>query len=336
MAAAPPVLQPEPEHEIQPIEARWTIFSSIVILLLFLDAVAITWYVLKLPESSFDHLHKTLTALAGWITSIAAALGIELKVRKQPAWRSLPRQLPVILIVAAVTVIVWFLLLPFHTLTIRVTGDDKPLTLATAKIAGEVSPRASVSDRNGFLELGGLSAAKYSLVISKQPCSDQQTTVPFSSVIFPGAAASVNLSCSGRMGLSSEPSGAMIVVDDAVEGATPKELNLRPGNHHFSVQLPNYVRQDFDAQLRPGERQTVYKKLVPIPKPAQLSIVHVEAAPDGVQIAIDGAEKGSAPLRAAVAPGEHKITARLGGQIRSKAILVPSQSMVTFDFRVQP
>jgi hypothetical protein len=99
MAAASPARQPE-RQEVPQKEAPWTVFSSIVILLLFLDAVAITWYVFRVPESSLDHLHKTLTTLGGWITSFAAAAGIELKIRKQPEWRLIPRQLPVIAIVA--------------------------------------------------------------------------------------------------------------------------------------------------------------------------------------------------------------------------------------------
>jgi hypothetical protein len=334
MAAASPAQQQRPE-EIREKRPRWNLFSSFVLLVVFLDAVALTWYLGKIPESSFDHLHKVLTGLGGWITPVLTYFGIKVKVQKQPEWRVLSQQLPVVLIVSAATVIIWFLLLPFHTLTVRVTDDGGPVGKATARFLDDKGPQASFSDQSGVLKLGGLSAATYYLVVAREGCTDQQVTVPFSSVIFPGGFASVNLACApaGVLMLSSEPSGAQITLDAQGEGITPREIRLSPGLHHISLELPHYVRQDFDGQVKAGERDSVFKKLTPISGPLRMSVVLVRTAPEGVQIAVDGADKGSGPMRAMLGAGEHRITATFGSRMQSKTILVPDQSIVTFDFR---
>jgi hypothetical protein len=319
-----------PQHE-----SRWNLFSSFVLLVVFLDAVALTWYAYKIPESSFDHLHKVLMALGGGIATALTYFGIKLKIQKQPEWSALTQQLPVVLIVGAATVIIWFLLLPFHTLTVRITDNDGAVAKATARFIDDKGPQASFSDNSGVLKLGGLSAATYYVAIAREGCTEQQVTVPFSSVIFPGGFASVNLACAppGVLMLSSEPSGAQITVDAQSGGITPKEIRLSPGIHHISLELPHYVRQDFNGQVKAGERDSVFKKLTPITGPVSISVVLVRTAPEGVEIEVDGADKGSGPMRANLPAGEHRITARFGGHTQIKTILVPDQSIVTFDFR---
>src|ERR1019366_8654716 len=46
-------------------------------LLVFLDAIAVTWYLWKLPASSFGQLDKVLRGLGGWVSAALGFLGIK-------------------------------------------------------------------------------------------------------------------------------------------------------------------------------------------------------------------------------------------------------------------
>jgi hypothetical protein len=58
---------------------------------------------------------------------------------------------------------------------------------------------------------------------------------------------------SGTVSVTSEPPGATIELDGAVEGKrTPAVFNLTPGNYHVKVSR-NGASIEFDVQIRDGE-----------------------------------------------------------------------------------
>src|SRR5664279_5142669 len=94
---------------------HWPVVSSLVVTALFLNSVPLTWCLWRHADW-LSSLQKTLTTAAGWVTTVCAFLGIRHKVKKQPDWPKTLQQPPVVLLTLAVSVLVWFFVLPVHSL----------------------------------------------------------------------------------------------------------------------------------------------------------------------------------------------------------------------------
>lgn len=300
------------------------------VLLIFLDALAITWYLWKLPSSSLDHLDKTLRIAGGWISAAVGFLGVRHTITKTPGW-----QLAAGLIVVAVTALVWFLLLPLHSLYLTVTDESGPLAEATATIAGEELPRGAGSDSRGSLVVSSLAAAKYDVVVARKGYVSKHRIFPFLDVVRPGV--DVPLKLEREMSVlvvSSKPPGASITVDGQPRGEkTPAEIRLFSGSHQVRLALAACQVLEFPVETHPGERHTEQRELACRQK---LYPLLVSTRQDGVDVAIDRVDKGIGTHTFQLAAGEHTIAARLDGKTQTKTVWIPRQSVVTFDMGQQP
>jgi hypothetical protein len=147
---------------------------------LFLDSVALTWYLWRWPGESLTQLDRTLSTIGGWVAAVCAFFGIRSKVRKQPDWPVVFSQLPVVLIALLVTILVWFFVLPFHSLEIMVRNSEGPLELATATFSPDASPIRGQTGRDGLLKVPALMAASYTVRLAREGYHSRTVGFPFS------------------------------------------------------------------------------------------------------------------------------------------------------------
>ena len=101
-----------------------------------------------------------------------------------------------------------------------------------------------------------------------------------------------NRALGGRVVLSSQPSGALVVVDGIERGTTPITLfNIMPGRHHLKMKLSGY--EDSDSFFSCSAGQFVEKNIV---LAEQKALFLVKTDPAGCNVAIDGMSVGETPL----------------------------------------
>ncbi len=110
---------------------------------------------------------------------------------------------------------------------------------------------------------------------------------------------------------TSVPTNAAIYIgqgpDKALRGRTPQELELAPGQHHVTVELPGYVTQEQDIQVEVGKR----------PRPdfvlEKLSSLTVEVDPSGARVKVDDSAWQPAPMTRQVRAGVHLVKVQKKG-----------------------
>ncbi len=306
-----------------------TLIAAVAILLVFLDAAAITWYLWKLPDSSLTQLGKVLRAAGGWVVSAVSFFGIRHSLTKAAGW-----QVASNLIVASVTALVWFLLLPVHSLQLQVRGEGAlPLANATASIAGESQPRGASSGADGSLVVGSLAAASYDVIVAHKGYVSQRRIYPFLDIVWPGTFVPLSLEREVRVfTLVSKPQGAAISLDGESRGLTPADTSLPTGPHQVVLTLGGCPPVKFDIEVYPGGPNKAERDLVcahvAIPTPYALFVDTRQAE---VAVSIDGVNKGIGPLNTKLSAGEHTVTASFEGKKLTKTVRIPEQSVVTFD-----
>ena len=96
-----------------------------------------------------------------------------------------------------------------------------------------------------------------------------------------------------RVNITSQPSGATVVIDGMDRGTTPVTLfDLTPGRHHLKYRLAGYVERDrfFNTQDAPGaylEKNEVLEE--------ERGLLLLKTDPEGCDIQIDGVSVGRTP-----------------------------------------
>ena len=94
-----------------------------------------------------------------------------------------------------------------------------------------------------------------------------------------------------RVSLTSQPSGAMVIVDRRDRGTTPLMLfDLEPGRHHVKYRLPGY--QERDRFIRTDQAAFVEKNEV---LQEVKGLLLLKTDPEGADIRIDGVSVGTTP-----------------------------------------
>jgi len=112
---------------------------------------------------------------------------------------------------------------------------------------------------------------------------------------------------SGRLRLTSTPTGAKVVIDGDAVGITPLDYDLRPGNHQVSLAADRHEIETRSVAIRVGETTMLDVPLLPVhdtrggrrirPLPVALVIGGVAALGTGIAlIAIDEDESPTGPL----------------------------------------
>jgi len=82
----------------------------------------------------------------------------------------------------------------------------------------------------------------------------------------------------GRLSLSSAPSGATVYVDSVMVGTTPMEVGpLAPGNHGVEIKAPGYLTYSVQVTVKPDQTTDVSPVLLKNPSPLPLSLLTVIA-----------------------------------------------------------
>ena len=96
-----------------------------------------------------------------------------------------------------------------------------------------------------------------------------------------------------RVSVTSQPSGATVIIDGMDRGTTPVTIfNLAPGRHHLKYRLSGYVERDrfFNTNEAPGpyvEKNEVLEE--------EKGLLLLKTEPEGCDIQIDGVSVGRTP-----------------------------------------
>jgi formylglycine-generating enzyme required for sulfatase activity len=94
----------------------------------------------------------------------------------------------------------------------------------------------------------------------------------------------------GNLRLTSEPSGADVLVDGVYSGRTPVDLELSPGeSHELSLSVAGYESASKDVRLDPGASQELHVELI-----GDLGVIEIVCDPPDAELLINGQASGRA------------------------------------------
>jgi hypothetical protein len=110
---------------------------------------------------------------------------------------------------------------------------------------------------------------------------------------------------SGTLAITTEPSGAQVIVDGEPRGLTPVTLTLPPGPHRVELVGEGEPRS-IPVTITAGMQVSQYIELTR--GGAQKGQLQVRTEPAGARVTIDGEPRGTSPTTVSdLAPGEHVI-----------------------------
>ncbi len=136
----------------------------------------------------------------------------------------------------------------------------------------------------------------------------------------------------GSIRVLSQTPMADVILDGEPRGPANAEIaDLRPGIHVVEVRAQGFEPKRVEVEVRPGEMRAVTVDLAPAQPPrAKTGGIHVVSDLPGVNVFLDGAPIGQAPLeRHDVTPGHHFIVATRPGyaEFRTEIELQPGQTL---------
>jgi hypothetical protein len=108
----------------------------------------------------------------------------------------------------------------------------------------------------------------------------------------------------GVLKITSNPSGAKILVNNEFKGITPLDLTLKEGMYNIKIIKDNYEDYTTSITIKADNTETINAELKEIIKTGTLTI---DSEPSGVNIYIDGEYKGVTPLTTTLEVGSHII-----------------------------
>lgn len=118
----------------------------------------------------------------------------------------------------------------------------------------------------------------------------------------------------GAVAVTTQPTGATVVVDGENRGVTPLELvQLSPGVHRFEISLDGYDPEQRVVTVRGGERQELHLTLqTGQPRPGRIMVS--AAGSEDAFVILDGVSRGRAPITLdQVPPGTHTVRVQAEG-----------------------
>jgi serine/threonine protein kinase len=109
----------------------------------------------------------------------------------------------------------------------------------------------------------------------------------------------------GTLSVQTNPAGATVVIDGQQRGATPLNLQLKPGRHVVELVTEGDVRT-IPVLMTPGGQ---ISHVIEIPRATSaLGELQIRTEPAGAQVSIDGRPLGRSPLTAeGLSPGQHTV-----------------------------
>jgi hypothetical protein len=124
----------------------------------------------------------------------------------------------------------------------------------------------------------------------------------------------------GTLAITTDPPGAMAVIDGQPSGTTPLTLTLPAGSHTVELRGDGAPRV-LPVTIMAGSQSSQYIEL-----PKQLAVVgqlNVRSEPAGAMVTVDGVRRGAAPMMVAdLTPGEHVVILEgPGGSVRQPVMI---------------
>ena len=132
--------------------------------------------------------------------------------------------------------------------------------------------------------------------------------------------------------VTTQPEGAVVVLDDNPCGRTPVTLeDILPGPHVIVLKKKGYFVKKVAVSVSAGAREELEFLLV---APARLAVTSDPVA----TVAIDGADKGNTPLVVGtLKPGTHEIVVRAeGGRNATRKVTLENGGADSLHFALQP
>lgn len=139
---------------------------------------------------------------------------------------------------------------------------------------------------------------------------------------------------SATLDLSSDPTGARVVLNGVDRGSTPCVLEQIPeGENTLELAISGCEPYRQELKLQAGERQSLKAVLKPIP--AKLTIVSI---PGAARIYVNNQFKGEAPFALSdLEPGSYRLRAELPAhEPLARTVFVERASDITEEFRLTP
>ncbi len=230
-----------------------------------------------------------------------------------------------------------------HAITLTKAGQRMAVELKLEPILGLI---LIVSEPSGAtVELDGANRGETPLLLTDLPlgsyrvkltCSgyrEQEIDLKVESRI-PHKETVIMASNSATLELSSEPTGAKVVLNGVDRGTTPCVLDQIPeGESTLELALEGCEPYTQDLKLHAGERQTLKAVLKPIP--AKLTLVSI---PTGARIYVNNQFQGESPLTLSdLEPGSYRLRAELPAhETVARTVFVERAGNTTEEFRLTP
>lgn len=313
---------------------KWTWLISILALIVFLDLCALTWYFWSIPQDLFQSWKKIVSTIVSWLGSILTFFGIRYKFKREKSIEQVLRIRPVQLCIVAFTIIIWYFILPFHSITMSVQESDSrtPLSGVAVKVDDEEGYRA-FSDENGKVKIGSLNVSGHKFLLEMKGYKPMPVTPSFLKTISFWTVTQVQLEkAEGTMKLKSIPESAEIFLDgnkNKAIGTTPKTHTLTVGKHTIMFKKAGFHPTEWEEiSISIGDNQPFEKKLK---KRKPTYTLTVDSDPKGAQIYVDGVLKGVTPDSIELKKGVYEIEVRKSKyEPEMRVIELPGRDYINF------
>lgn len=134
--------------------------------------------------------------------------------------------------------------------------------------------------------------------------------------------------------VSSEPSGASILVDGEPLGVTPASVEILQGERSLQLQLAGYAAIEQSLQVEAGEAQ----ELEPFSLIPATGVLQLSSVPSGANVSVNGEFAGQTPLELELPPDtEQRISvSKAGYRRRSETLSMEAGGSATRELSLRP
>lgn len=135
----------------------------------------------------------------------------------------------------------------------------------------------------------------------------------------------------GKLSVSSEPSGAIVFINDSAYGKTPLNIDIPIGLYIAKLKKEGFIDYTEEIRIRPEKPCEIQATLISSPVKYL-----IKGDPEGADIYINGKHKGKAPLMFIINPGRYKLKINKKGYISHKGnVIVPMREGSYFTYNLQ-
>lgn len=313
---------------------KWTWVISILALLVVLDLCALTWYLWSIPEDHFQSWKKIVSTIVSWIGSILTFFGIRHKFKREKSIEQVLKIRPVQLCIVAITIIIWYFILPFHSITMYVKEFDfqTPVSGVGVMVDDEEGYRG-FSDENGKVKIGSINVGAHKFLLEKSGYKPKSVTPSILKIVSFWTVSQVQLEKAvGTRKLNSIPEGAEIFLDGDINkaiGTTPKTHTLSVGKHTIMFKKAGFYPTKWeDISISIGVNPPFERKLKERKPTYTLT---VDSDPKGAQIYVNGVLMGVTLDTIELTKGVYEIEARKSKYEPAKRVIeLPGRDYINF------